>query len=113
MTTATTCPFALPLKVVNGNLPFTGVYIWQAGDEHYHANEVATFYGKNCQQEADEIVRRVNAHDDLVAALRGAKDAAQAFTNPEDEMPQDTGEFRDLKESLVRIREVLAKIEAA
>jgi len=64
------------------------------------------------QATAAEIVRRVNLHEELVEALREAKDAAQAFTDPEDEMPQDTGEFRDLKESLIRIRAVLAKVEA-
>ena len=36
----------------------------------------------------------------LRAALEEAHDAMQAFTDPEGDMPADTGEFRDLKLAL-------------
>ncbi len=52
-------------------------------------------------------LRNANARADAIAAvLQDAKECIEAFTDPEDEMPEDTGEFRDLKRVLVRIRAI-------
>ena len=40
--------------------------------------------------------------------LQQALDAIEAFTDPEDNMPEDTGEFRDLKKAMLAIRAHLA-----
>lgn len=42
-----------------------------------------------------------------VPALRNAVTAMRAFLDPEDNMPADTGEFRDLKAALVEAEAVL------
>lgn len=114
---------ALPLKVVAGSAPFTGHYIVQSGDPDLQANEVAVLYGSNSAQKAEEIVRRVNAHDELFAAaqrlaveraefrverdaLAAALRAAEGFiVGFEDDSTQE-----GIAELLAQIRAALAKV---
>lgn len=46
-----------------------------------------------------------------VSDLQEIHDAMQAFTDPEDEMPEDTGEFRDLHKALVKCRAMLVAVK--
>lgn len=44
---------------------------------------------------------------ELREALKQAHDAMEAFTDPEGDMPADTGEFRELKAVMLSIRPLL------
>ncbi len=46
----------------------------------------------------------------LRVALERARIAMEAFTDPEDKMPADSGEYRDLKAALIIARAALAKL---
>lgn len=54
--------------------------------------------------ERNELVEQ---NGKMATALRKAFDAIEAFTDQEGNMPEDTGEFRDLKAALVEVGEAI------
>jgi len=49
----------------------------------------------------------------LLSALKEARTAMRAFTDPEGNMPTKTGEFNDLKSALVRAEKAISDVEVA
>lgn len=47
----------------------------------------------------------------LLSALKEARTAMQAFTDPEGNMPAKTGEFNDLKSALARAEKTISDVE--
>lgn len=66
--------------------------------------------GDGCEACNPEMAWRLaaEAQADVVEALRECLTAIEAFTDPEDQMPENTGEFRDLAKALHSARAVLA-----
>lgn len=62
---------------------------------------------KHARQLERELSRSREDCERLREALKQAHDAMEAFTDPEGNMPADTGEFRELKAAMLSIRPLL------